>query len=130
MLKEAGNGGHFIEPIAGLGHHIAGFAFVDVTDLIIVNMNYPLIIEWEMFEEIHGSIDRWQGVLWALGGAIVPEKSFGAIPLHSNSMIRGNGDTSQSKKLTTILQSKIIQGNYKTYLRNNTMRIPAHDEYI
>jgi len=76
MLKEAGNGGHFIEPISGLGHHITGFAFVDDTDLITVNMNDPFITEWEMFDEMQDSIDRWQGGLWASGGAIVPEKSF------------------------------------------------------
>ena len=76
MLKEAGNGGHFIETISGLGHHTTGFVFVDETDLITVNMNDPHITEWEIFEEMQDSIDWWQGGLWASGGAIVPEKRF------------------------------------------------------
>ena len=45
MLKEAGNGGHFKEPIAGLSHHITGFAFVDDTDLIALNMQDHNITE-------------------------------------------------------------------------------------
>ena len=45
MLKEAGNGGHFKETIAGLYHHITGFAFVDDTDLIALNMQDHNITE-------------------------------------------------------------------------------------
>ena len=76
MLKEAGNGGFFKEPIAGLSYHITGFAFVDDTDLIALNMRDHNITEWEVLEEMQECINRWQGGLWASGGAIVPEKSF------------------------------------------------------
>ena len=76
MLKEAGNGGHFKEPIAGVSHHITGFVFVDDTDLITLNMQDPEVTEWEILDEMQDSINRWQGGLWATGGAIVPEKSF------------------------------------------------------
>ena len=73
MLKEAGNGGHFIEPISGLGQHITGFAFVDDTDLITLAMTEPTKTEWEAFEGLQESIDCWQCDLWASGGAIVLE---------------------------------------------------------
>ena len=34
------------------------------------------IIEWEILDEMQECINRWQGGLWASGGAIVPEKNF------------------------------------------------------
>ena len=59
MLIEAGNGGHFKEPIAGVSHHITGFAFVDDTDLITLNMQDPEVTEWEILDEMQDSINRW-----------------------------------------------------------------------
>ena len=58
MLKEAGNGGHFKEPTAGLSHHITGFAFVEDTDLIALNMQNHNITEWEILDEMQECLNR------------------------------------------------------------------------
>ena len=76
MLKKSFQLGYFREPIKNITHHIIGFAFVDDTDLVTLDMTEPSTVEWEIFENLQASIDRWQGGLWVSGGAIVPEKSF------------------------------------------------------
>ena len=62
--------------LSDLCHHITGFAFVDDTDLITLNIQDYNITECEILEDMQDSINRGQGGLWASGGAIVPEKSF------------------------------------------------------
>ena len=71
MLWKASNGDFFIEPLTKMLHHIDGFTFANNTDL----GDYDTA-EWESFDDLQESIDRWQGDLCTTEGAIVPEKSF------------------------------------------------------
>ncbi len=76
MLRTADNGGHFISPISGQYSHLVGFAYVDDTDLIQIDMREDKISEQETMNKMQEAIDRWEGGLKMTGGAIVPEKSW------------------------------------------------------
>lgn len=76
MLRKAGNGGFFIEPISKNISHIVGYSFVDDTDLLQFDARDPNMTGDEVMQNMQSSIDRWEGGLKATGGAIVPEKSF------------------------------------------------------
>ena len=58
----------FLEPISRIAHHIAGFAFVDNTDLIILNLEYPNTTEWEIFDNMQDCVNKWQGGRWVSSG--------------------------------------------------------------
>lgn len=76
MMRSAGNGGHLVSPISGEKSHIIGYAFVDDTDLIQVDMRSNTITVEETLNKMQESIDRWEGGLKMTGGAIVPIKSW------------------------------------------------------
>ena len=76
MLRTAGNGAHIISAISKEPSHIVGFAFVDDTDLITINMQDRHITTNDIMEDMQESIDRWEGGLHTTGGTIVPEKSW------------------------------------------------------
>ena len=48
----------FNEHIPRLSHHITGFAFVDDTDLITLNIQDYDITEWEILDDMQDSINR------------------------------------------------------------------------
>jgi hypothetical protein len=75
MMRSAGNGGIFVEPISGKVSHTVGFAFVDDTDLIELDLREHITTQQTM-ENMQDSITRWEGGLKATGGAIVPTKSW------------------------------------------------------
>jgi len=52
---------------------VAGFAFVDDTDLCVT---HPSNKANQVVEHMQQSISHWEGLLWAMGGALVPEKCF------------------------------------------------------
>ena len=76
MLRTAMNGAHLISPISAESSHIVGYAFVDDTDLITMDMRDTHREADGIMIEMQNSIDRWEGGLWTTGGAIVPEKSW------------------------------------------------------
>ena len=76
MLRTAGNGGKFTSPVTQTKTHIVGYAFVDDTDLITLDMNDDEITTEEVMEAMQSAIQRWEGGLKMTGGAIVPEKSW------------------------------------------------------
>ncbi len=76
MLREAGNGGYFVEPISKKISHSVGYAFVDDTDLVQFDARDQNMSTEEVMEKMQDSINRWEGGLKATGGAIVPQKSF------------------------------------------------------
>jgi hypothetical protein len=76
MMRSAGNGGHFIEPISGKTTHTVGFAFVDDTDLIELDLRHADISTATTMSKMQDAITRWEGRLKTTGGAIVPTKSW------------------------------------------------------
>ena len=76
MMREAQNGGFFKEPISNICHHIVGYAFVDDTDLIELEMDNDTRTLEEAVEAMQEAIHRWEGGLKATGGAIRPDKSW------------------------------------------------------
>jgi hypothetical protein len=75
MLRSAGNGGHFISPISKEYSHTVGFAFVDDTDLIHLDMRQSES-ENDAMSKMQQAIDRWEGGLKTSGGTIVNSKSW------------------------------------------------------
>lgn len=76
MMRSAQNGGFFEEAISGERHHIVGFAFVDDTDIIDVDMRDDKRTLEDAAESMQTAIHRWEGGLKATGGAIRPDKSW------------------------------------------------------
>jgi hypothetical protein len=76
MLRTAGNGSFFIEPISKKLSHCVGYSFVDDTDLIQFDTRDQKMSEEEVLEKMKSSIDRWEEGLKSTGSAIVPQKSF------------------------------------------------------
>ena len=76
MLRKAQNGGFFKEPISNLTHHIVGYAYVDDTDLIDVDMRDDKRHLDDAAASMQEAIHRWEGGLKATGGAIRPDKSW------------------------------------------------------
>ena len=96
MLRTAGNGAHIISPLSEEASHIIGYAFVDDTDLITLDMRDINKEADEIMSNMQESIDRWEGGLRTTGGAIVPEK-VGSIQLTSNLTELEDGSIRQSK---------------------------------
>jgi len=59
--------------ILRLTKKLVGFAFVDDTDLCIFG---PLIHSHNVLQTMQHSVDNWEGLLRATGGALVPSKCF------------------------------------------------------
>ena len=76
MLRTAGNGAFITSPLSKETSHIVGYAFVDDTDLITMDMRDINMEADEIMSNMQDSIDRWEGGLRTTGGAIVPEKSW------------------------------------------------------
>jgi hypothetical protein len=76
MLRNADKGAHLLSSISKEAAHFVGFAFVDDTDLVTYRAN-----DFEIFEEMQESIDRWEEGLRITGGAIVPSKSSWVYPI-------------------------------------------------
>ena len=73
VLRNEGYGLDIAGPISDEHLRMAGFAFVDDTDLIQdATTNDPRRVT----ENIQQSLDLWEAVLRATGGALVPNKSF------------------------------------------------------
>ena len=75
MLRTAGNGGHFVSPISKEKSHTVGFAFVDDTDLLHLDMRKNET-EAEAMNNMQQAINRWEGGLKTTGGTIVNSKSW------------------------------------------------------
>ena len=76
MLRAAGNGAKFVSPMSLENTHLVGFAFVDDTDLISLNMDDDEVTWENIGQDMQDAINRWEGGLKSTGGAIVPEKSW------------------------------------------------------
>ena len=76
MLRKALHGAKFLSPITKEFTHIVGFAFVDDTDLVSLDMTNEHITFEEVARDMQQAIDRWEGGLKTTGGAIVLEKSW------------------------------------------------------
>jgi hypothetical protein len=76
MLRAAGNGGYFTQPISQEISHSVGYSFVDDTDLLQYDSRDENATIDETMEKMQSTIDRWEGGLKATGGTIVPDKSF------------------------------------------------------
>jgi hypothetical protein len=75
MPCTAGNGGHFVSPIIKEYSHTVGFAFVDDTELIHVDMRHTETEQIAM-NKMQKTIDRWEGGLKTSRGTIVNSKSW------------------------------------------------------
>ena len=76
MLREKHKGGFFTSPITKHTSHIVGYAYVDDTDIIIMNNNGINLTMEEVVDDMQEAINIWEGGLKASGGAIVPAKSW------------------------------------------------------
>jgi len=77
-IKEKNYGGIFRAPITKLLTTLAGFAFVDDTDLL-QTMHHSTDTIQDIVRELQGSLDVWQGTLHTTGGALDykdPNKSY------------------------------------------------------
>ena len=76
MMQARHKGGFFTSLITKCKSHIVGYAYVDDTDVIIMNNNNINITADEIMEDMQEAIHIWEGGLKATGGAIVPSKSW------------------------------------------------------
>ena len=71
-------GGVFRAPITNLLTTLAGFAFVDDTDLLQTQHHHTETLD-DIVDDLEGSLDTWQGTLSTSGGALDcddPNKSY------------------------------------------------------
>jgi len=59
--------------ISKLQRKFSGFAFVDDTDLCITHMSDD---SKQVVQQMQKAVTQWDGLLWASGSALVPEKCF------------------------------------------------------
>jgi len=64
---------HVVTSISQLTKKLVGFAFVDNTDLCVFG---PTINSHNVLQTMQHSVDNWEGLLRATGGALVPNKCF------------------------------------------------------
>jgi len=74
ILRELGFGFEYATPISCIPIRFSVFAFFDDTDLI--QMLHAQSSSEEVKSKLQEAVDRWEGVLSATGGAIVPEKTY------------------------------------------------------
>jgi hypothetical protein len=75
VMRTEGFGTYFRACISGDSIRFVGYSFVDDTDLI-QSAKQSSDTESEVAAEMQRALDTWEGALRAMGGAIVPEKSF------------------------------------------------------
>jgi hypothetical protein len=120
MMRSAGNGGVFVEPISGKVSHTVGFAFVDDTDLIELDLREHITTAQTM-TNMQAAIQRWEGGLKATGGAIVPAKSW-VYPI--SFVFNSEGKW----KYETVRE---IGANFSVKDHNeDTLPLPQHDPHI
>jgi len=73
IMRSEGFYAHLIIAITHMEKRLVGFAFVDDTDLCVSG---PHINERNVREAMQQSVDKWEGLLRATGGALVPMKCF------------------------------------------------------
>jgi len=73
IMRSQGFYANIVASISGLTKQLVGFAFVDDTDLCV---HGPHITRNNARESMQKSVDEWQGLLRATGGALVPAKCF------------------------------------------------------
>ena len=76
LLRKKGYCGKFMSPITKEKTHLVGFAFVDDTDLILLDMIDESLSFDEIAEQMQEAINAWENGLKTTGGAIVPHKSW------------------------------------------------------
>jgi len=59
--------------ISKLQWKIAGFAFMDDTDLCVTHESDE---GKQVVQQMQKAVTQWDGLLWASGGALIPEKCF------------------------------------------------------
>jgi len=64
---------HVVTSISKMKKKLVGFAFVDDTDLCVFG---PMINSSNVLQTMQQSINNWEGLLRATGGALVPSKCF------------------------------------------------------
>jgi len=73
IMRSEGFYAHIISAISGQSQNLVGFAFVDDTDLCV---HGPHITAQNVTSTMQNSVNQWQGLLQATGGALVPTKCF------------------------------------------------------
>ena len=73
MIRGEGFGMHITGPISGEKLHIAGFSFVDDTDVVQTASDSES--REELLQKTQQSLNLWEGGLRTTGGALVPSKS-------------------------------------------------------
>ena len=76
MVQSLQYGGIITTPLSKTTQHIVALAFVDITDLIIIDLNDQGISGDEVMDRMQQAIKSWEGGLKATDGAIVPVKSW------------------------------------------------------
>jgi len=70
LMRQEGFYAHLIASISRM-KKMVGFAFVDDTDLCVFG---PQVTRQMVRDELQKSVDHWEGLLQATGGALVPTK--------------------------------------------------------
>jgi len=73
IMRSDGFYAHVISSISGQQKQLAGFAFVNDTDLCICG---PHINSQNVAHAMQQLVDNWEGLLHTTGGALVPTKCF------------------------------------------------------
>jgi hypothetical protein len=73
MLRNQGMGGYFESPISRRPLHIAGYAYVDDTDIITYSSGYN---EQQVVAQMQQNINLWAGGLASTGGQLEPQKTY------------------------------------------------------
>lgn len=76
MMRSLQHGGIITTPISKTSQQIVALAYVDDTDLIIMDLNDQQITGDKIMERMQQAIEAWEGGLKATGGSIVPSKSW------------------------------------------------------
>ena len=76
MMRNLRHGGIITTPLSNKTHQIVALAYVDDTDLIIMDLKDSGITGDEIMDRMQQAIEAWEGGLKATGGAIVPHKSW------------------------------------------------------
>jgi len=108
ILRSEGFFALLIGAISGQSRKLAGFAFVDDTDLIVTDEGDS---ELEVAKKMQESVATWEALLSATGGALVPEKCFW---YQVRFEFQGSKWTYATKKGTIPLQVRNAEGKLVT----------------
>jgi len=73
LLQSEGFFATIVGAISLCSRKLSGFAFVNDTDLCVMHPSNDIV---QVAKHMQGLVFTWEGLLWATGGALVPDKCF------------------------------------------------------